>query len=134
LCAGVLAIEEGVERKLGVYLDPDNQANSFALVEEMSHLVWHAANDWPASQLVLSFSSVVDRMVYFSHDFRYLRFFRSEAGRTCDWVNRHHKGRYEIPRSHIIATAAVLSSGSNLGGTPLGCRVNFVVSTAPRPR
>jgi hypothetical protein len=36
---GVQAIEEGDELKLGVNLDPDEQANSFALVEETSHLV-----------------------------------------------------------------------------------------------
>ena len=36
---GVHAIEEEDELKLGVNLDPDEQANSFALVEKTSHLV-----------------------------------------------------------------------------------------------
>jgi hypothetical protein len=131
---GVLAIEEEDELKLGVNLDPDNQANSFALVEETSHLVWRAANDLPVSQLVLEFQSEVDRFLHFSHDFSYLGFSRSEAGRIYDWVNRRYEARYEIAGSRLIATATVLSRRSDHGVTPQGWHVNLVVTTARRPR
>ena len=84
--------------------------------ESSRWFIWQAANDLPVSKLVLEFQSEVDRFLYFSHDFSYLGFSRSEAGRIYDWVNRRDEARYEIARRRLIATAAVLSSGSDRGG------------------
>lgn len=62
--SGLAVVEEGEELWLGLYLDPRDQRDVDAVVEETSHwvcLVWHAAQGRPVSQLQLELQGEVDR-------------------------------------------------------------------------
>ena len=99
---GVLALEVADELQLGVYIDPDDCENLFALVEETSHLVclaWHAARDRPVSPLVLELQSEIDRFLYFCHDSGNLSFACFERGRPAAWLNDGDRERYEVART-----------------------------------
>lgn len=98
---GVLAIEEGDELQLGVYLDPGDCENAFALVEESSHLVclsWHAARDLPVSPLILELQSEIDRFLYFCHDSGHLSFSCFEEHGLAAWADNEDRDRYEVAR------------------------------------
>ncbi|MCP5041599.1 MAG: hypothetical protein GY944_11280 [bacterium] len=98
---GVLAIEEDGELQLGVYLDPSDHENPFALVEEASHLVclaWHAAQDRPVSTLLLELQSEIDRFLYFCHDSGQLNFSCFASGGCSAWVEGEVGARYEVAR------------------------------------
>ena len=98
---GVLAIEDAGELQLGVYLDPDDCENLFALVEETSHLVclaWHAERNRPVSPLVLELQSEIDRFFYFCHDSGHLSFACFNPGRPAGWLNEGDRERYEVAR------------------------------------
>lgn len=61
---GLLVVEEETEAWIGLYVDPRDQHDPAAIVEETSHLVclsWHAAQDRPVSCLVLELQAEVDR-------------------------------------------------------------------------
>lgn len=99
---GVLAIEDADQLQLGVYIDPDDCENLFALVEETSHLVclaWHAALDRPVSALVLELQSEIDRFLYFCHDSGDLSFSCFRRGRSAAWLNDRDRERYEAART-----------------------------------
>jgi hypothetical protein len=99
---GVLVIEQADELQLGVYLDPGDRGNPFALIEEASHLMclaWHAAHDRQVSALILELQSEIDRFLYFWHDSGSLSFSCFEDGGWADWVDDESRGRYEVARA-----------------------------------
>jgi hypothetical protein len=99
--SGVLAIEEGDELQLGVYLDPRDRRDRWILVEETSHLVclaWHADRDLQVSGLVLELQAEIDRFLYQSHLSGQLCFERFESGRFADWVANSEIERYAVAR------------------------------------
>jgi hypothetical protein len=64
--SGVLALEEAGDLWLAVYLDPRDQSDPDAVVEETSHLVclaWNAAQGRRVSPLQLELQGEVDRYV-----------------------------------------------------------------------
>jgi len=64
--SGVLIREEDDSAQVGLDLDPEDQADPGAVVEETSHLlclVWHARLDLPVSRLILEIQGEVDRYV-----------------------------------------------------------------------
>lgn len=98
---GVLVIEQAEELQLGVYLDPDDRKDPWALIEETSHLVclaWHAAHDRPVSALILELQSEIDRFLYFCHESGSLSFACFESGRWADWIDGENRVRYEVAR------------------------------------
>ena len=98
---GVLVIEQAEELQLGVYLDPEDRENPWALIEEASHLVclaWHAAHDRPVSALILELQSEIDRFFYFCHESGRLSFDCFQPGGWADWADAEAMGRYEIAR------------------------------------
>jgi hypothetical protein len=98
---GVLAIEEGDELQLGVYFDPDDCEDAFALVEESSHLVclsWHAARNLPVSPLILELQAEIDRFLYFCHDSGDLSFSCFEEHGLAAWTDTEERDRYAIAR------------------------------------
>ncbi len=61
---GLLVIEADEELSLGLYVDPRDERDPGAIVEETSHLLclaWHAAHERPVSPLLLELQSEVDR-------------------------------------------------------------------------
>ena len=59
----LIAEEEGA-LALGLYVDPEDQADPGAIVEETSHLLcvaWHALQRRPVSRLILELQGEVDR-------------------------------------------------------------------------
>lgn len=98
---GILVIEEAEELRLGIYLDPHDRENPWALIEEASHLVclaWHAAHDRQVSALILELQSEIDRFLYFCHDSGSLSFSCFEPGGWADWIDDETRGRYEVAR------------------------------------
>lgn len=62
--SGILAVEQAGSLHMGLYLDPEDEADPDTLVEETSHLLrlaWHAARGWPVSRLQLELQGEVDR-------------------------------------------------------------------------
>lgn len=62
--SGVLVLDEGPELRLGLYVDPRDQGDPDAVVEETSHLLclaWHAAHGRRVSRLTLELQGEVDR-------------------------------------------------------------------------
>jgi hypothetical protein len=62
--SGVLVLDEGPELCLGLYVDPRDQGDPDAVVEETSHLLclaWHAAHGRRVSRLTLELQGEVDR-------------------------------------------------------------------------
>jgi hypothetical protein len=61
---GLLAVERDGALHLGLYFDPQDEADPGALVEETSHLLclaWHALRGQPVSRLQLELQGEVDR-------------------------------------------------------------------------
>ena len=61
---GVLALEEGADVWLGLYVDPADAADEGTIVEETSHLLclaWHVEQGRPVSRLLLELQAEVDR-------------------------------------------------------------------------
>jgi hypothetical protein len=61
---GVVALDDGAELLLGLYMDPRDQGDPDAVIEETSHLLclaWHAAHDRRVSRLILELQGEVDR-------------------------------------------------------------------------
>ncbi len=99
--SGVLAIEEGGEMQLGIFLDPEDCENPFALAEEASHLVclaWHAHHDRPISPLLLELQGEIDRFLFFCHDSGELDFACFAEGQRADWLPRDLESRYDEAR------------------------------------
>jgi len=62
--SGVLVLDEGPELRLGLYVDPRDQGDPDAVVEETSHLLclaWHATHGRRVSRLILELQGEVDR-------------------------------------------------------------------------
>ena len=61
---GVLALEQDGTLHMGLYVHPEDEADTDAVVEETSHLLclaWHAALGLPISRLQLEIQGEVDR-------------------------------------------------------------------------
>jgi hypothetical protein len=64
---GVLIQEEGGDVWLGMYVDPEDRADTGTILEETSHLfciAWHATQDRPVTKLVLEMQADVDRYAF----------------------------------------------------------------------
>ena len=95
--SGVLALEEQGTLWLGVYLDPRDSRDSWAVVEETSHwvcLAWHAERGRPVSRLLLELQGEVDQYAVQrlrgGDALRHFRDFRWDG-----WMDRESRERYE---------------------------------------
>jgi hypothetical protein len=133
---GVHAIEEEDELKLGVNLDPDEQANSFALVEETRHLVGSSGKPQTIGQSRNASASFSRKWIdsLFLPQFQSLGFLalrnRSDLRLGESALRSPVRDRSAPP--YRDCSGLVQRFGPR--GTPLGWPVNFVVPTAPRPR
>lgn len=96
--SGVLAVEEGGQLWIGLYLDPQDVADPDTVVEETSHFVclaWHATQGRPVSALILELQSEIDRYLVARLDGRDpLAHFHDFV--FAGWMDAPTRARYEL--------------------------------------
>ncbi len=106
---GLLILEQDDQLDLGLYIDPRDEHDQGAIVEETSHLMcvaWHAAHDRPVSGLILELQGEIDRFVlarlWDGDPFAHFESFRWAA-----WLDETTVGRYEVAhrRAHRYCRA-----------------------------
>jgi len=94
--SGVVVLDEGAELRLGLYVDPCDQADPDTVLEETSHLLclaWHAAHDRRVSRLTLELQGEVDRYVVARLQGRD-GFGHFERFSWADWMDAETRGLY----------------------------------------